>query len=161
MVSGGALTWVGLRWSVWRDDRVRIEIMQMYRAYAHYVLDHSGELPGSFSDLVGNRYLRLTDREGEYLAPAQRDFEFIPVYDTIRFRAPEGMQLRYGGNLSDFEERDGRIYERYTQKEVLLLEPSRSRFVELAREYKLKIFRRLSAKLTTSAIEHEEQPFTP
>lgn len=154
MVVGGY--WY-LRWDAYNLDLADIQLMQVYRAYAHYVKDNEGLLPASCSSLIDGGYLTPAPDGGSgWIGPPARQGEFIPVYSRNVIRDITVYSFTDKRSIADFEIRDDRVFSRDGDSETLLISPPRSLLRDRSMPYSKDIIERFDslgdkASATTSS----------
>ncbi len=142
LISLGAIVlcvWLYMQ-SIYRSQVLFYEYFEVSRAYARYVKDHEGKLPGSFEDLLDERCLTLVaDIYGvAYLGP--RPFSDEPIHDFFPrlIRRMDEFEIMYGGDVSQFAIDGDQVLWKGTTTEVIFVRPQDADLMGYARNFAVK-----------------------
>jgi len=150
---------VAYRYSAHYLNGQEMQLTQVYRAYSHYLRDHSHRLPGRFDDLTRGGYLIPADpRDGRaFLGPPARGGEFLPVYRSIIIRDVRSFGLLYDGSLSDFEINARGVCRRNGQEPVCFVTPACTLLMKRSRELTKQVMEHVN-DLAPSAQPEQKTP---
>jgi hypothetical protein len=113
--------------NVHREQQYYYDLMELSRAYHHYIRSHEGELPGSFDALLEAGVLRK--RDGILLGPMPVAPEIIPVFEDRPIRFAGTFKFYYGGSTWDMTIQGDRVVHARTKQEVVFVMPTSASFI--------------------------------
>ncbi|MDM8007060.1 MAG: hypothetical protein QUV05_13055 [Phycisphaerae bacterium] len=157
---GIVLGYVWIRYDAHSIENMDIQLNELYRAYAHYLRDHDGQLPDGFADLQGGGYLVAVRTGGRisYFGPAPRLGEFLPVYDKNAIDIGQ-FTLMYSGSTAALEVRPDGLYRIGMSEPLCFITPHRKDLVTRSRSYSLRVVQNIGhlarSEKTRPAIERQ------
>jgi hypothetical protein len=129
-----------LKWDTYNLDQMDMQLMEVYRAYAHYVKDHDGSLPSSSSLLVSEGYL-VPDGRGSagLIGPTPRQGAFIPVYHGLVLKDIDEFVFTAQGSVEDFEVRNGKLLREGKEQASPFIMPPRRALRNASMDYSRRI----------------------
>lgn len=102
---------------------LKLDMHEIYRAYARYLADHEGRLPDRFDDLIGPSYLRAVGAgsSGVFTGAPEGGDEFLPFHPNRPVRNSSMFSILEGGTLDDFALNGERLLRRSTGEPVLFV----------------------------------------
>lgn len=128
---------------VHRGQMLGLDMYQLYRAYAAFLLDHRGVLPSGVDDLVEAGYLRRVDHATRECYTESDGIDgYAPAYPGRVIRFAHLFEFAKHRSIAAFELRNDRVVVRNSGDEILFIRPPYAVLNKTARHHTLRDYKR-------------------